>query len=121
MGYGKGQYKYDPNDKYRKRQKREWLRNMFNEIKMSNFCQRCGLEDPDYPSVFDFDHQNHEDKEHNVSNMIGQCRNWPMIFAEILKCQILCANCHRRKSVDERGDIENFKSTTYNEKQGELF
>ena len=45
MGYGKGQYKYDPNDKYRKRQKREWLRNMFNEIKMSNFCQRCGLED----------------------------------------------------------------------------
>ena len=121
MGWEKGKYQYDPMDKYRKRIKRERLRNKINEVKMSNFCQRCRLEDPDYPSIFDFDHQSHKDKEHNVSNMIGQCKPWPMIFQEICKCRILCANCHRKKSIDEREDIKVFKTVVHNDKQGELF
>ena len=32
--------------KYRQKRKREVLRKHMKELKMSNYCQKCGLEDP---------------------------------------------------------------------------
>ena len=91
--------------KYRQKRKREVLRKHMKELKMSNYCQKCGLEDPKYPVIFDFDHQKREDKKSDVSSMLAQARSWKMIFEEVCKCQMLCSNCHRKKTWDERNDI----------------
>jgi len=109
-------YKYKNNDKHYKRKSRALIRHKLNEILMSNFCQKCGLEDPEHPEMFDFDHQH--DKIECVSNMASQSKNWDKIWIEIKKCQILCANCHRIKSQE---DIENkFKIPTTPSNQMEL-
>lgn len=108
---------YRPNDKYLKRKQRAFCRHKVNEVIMSNFCQRCGVEDHEHPEIFDFDHQH--DKIECVSNMISQSRNWDKIWIEIKKCQILCANCHRIKT---QKDIKNkVKIPTTSSPQIEMF
>lgn len=39
-----------------------------------------------------FDHL--RDKKANVSNMIRSDYSWEAIKLEILKCEVVCANCH---------------------------
>ena len=108
---------YDPQDKFRKRKKRIWLKAKYDEIKMSNFCQRCRWEDYRYPYVLDFDHQ--YNKEKCVSNMLSSVMNWDKIFEEIKKCQILCSNCHRIKTKEDRDN--NITHEVIEKNQGELF
>jgi len=60
-------------------------------------CVDCGEDDW---VVLDFDHRG--DKEFNISAMI-QFRFWEDLEREIEKCDIRCANCHRRKSARELG------------------
>ena len=95
-----GKYAYAPLDGQRKRLNRVFLRCMIDEIKMSNFCQVCGVEDPNHPEIFDFDHQH--DKKECISNAVQQSWGWGRAFAEIKKCTILCSNCHRIKTRKDR-------------------
>ena len=64
-------------------------------------CQICGETDP---VVLQFHHL--RDKEANVSNLISNGRKWERVLEEIEKCQILCANCHFRKTAKERGRFD---------------
>tara|TARA_Y100000593_G_scaffold11684_1_gene21296 strand:- start:3144 stop:3449 length:306 start_codon:yes stop_codon:yes gene_type:complete len=93
-------YKYNPKDRYNRRRNRADRYNKIDEIKMSNFCQMCGYTNPDYPSTLDFDHQH--DKIGCISNLASQARSWDVIFAEIMKCRLLCRICHSIKTADER-------------------
>ena len=95
-----GKYAYDPLDSQRKKRQRAFLRCKVEEIKMSNFCQVCRIEDHEHPEIFDFDHQH--DKKECISNTIQQSWGWDNAFAEIKKCTILCANCHRIKTKEDR-------------------
>lgn len=45
--------------------------------------------------VLDFDHL--RDKSFNISTMIDG-HSWDKILAEIAKCDVVCANCHRRRT-----------------------
>lgn len=56
-------------------------------------CAICGEKDP---IVLDFDHINQQEKCCSVSALIGKSET--RLCTEIAKCQILCANCHRRKT-----------------------
>jgi hypothetical protein len=47
------------------------------------------------PVVLDFDHL--RDKVRNISAMMRQ--RWQAIVAEIEKCEVVCANCHRRRTA----------------------
>ena len=56
-------------------------------------CVDCGTPDV---RVLDFDHL--ADKKQTVARMVGGSRNtWKKIMAEITKCEVRCANCHRIK------------------------
>ena len=59
-------------------------------------CINCGESDP---VVLDFDRL--QDKKYNVSEMIGAF-GLKSVIKEINKCQVLCANCHRRKTAKDQ-------------------
>lgn len=58
----------------------------------------CGESDP---IVLEFDHL--ENKEIEISKMVRDKRRIEEIQKEIDKCQVLCANCHRRKTAKDFG------------------
>lgn len=65
----------------------------------SHPCVHCGESDP---VVLKFDHRGEGDKIDSVSNLIRNA-SWFKIEAELEKCDVLCANCHRRKSAAQFG------------------
>lgn len=65
---------------------------------MDHPCVDCGEANL---VVLEFDHM--RDKRWNIATMINGGFPWSTIEAEIAKCQVLCANCHRIKTARERG------------------
>lgn len=61
-----------------------------------NPCIKCGENDP---IVLEFDHKDSFDKITEVSTMAKNGASLEKIKEEINKCDILCANCHRRKTA----------------------
>jgi len=45
--------------------------------------------------VLDFDHRDGDEKEFNIGEAIKV--SWTRLLAEINKCDVRCANCHRRR------------------------
>lgn len=62
-------------------------------------CVDCGEDDI---VVLDFDHVRGI-KCHNISSMVRQAWSLKTIENEIAKCEIRCANCHRRKTAKQFG------------------
>jgi hypothetical protein len=71
------------------------LQRQLLEYLQSHPCVDCGESDP---VVLEFDHV--RDKVANVSALIHSHRPWSVIVSEIEKCQVRCANCHRRKTCE---------------------
>ena len=61
-------------------------------------CANCGETDP---TVLEF-HHDKGDKESEVSRLIGR-GSLKKLKEEIEKTTVLCANCHRRLTADEKG------------------
>lgn len=72
--------------------RRARLRQLVNEAK-SRPCADCGLSYPFY--VMDFDHR--EVKDFAISQA-WRARSWAAVMAEIEKCDVVCANCHRERT-----------------------
>lgn len=96
----------------RRRQMMERIRprwDIVNAIKLDRGCEdpRC-VGYPDDPSVLDFDHRPGEDKLFSIGTTIAR---WSFdvwhrkVMAEIAKCDVVCANCHRVRTR-ERYDGE---------------
>lgn len=63
-----------------------------------NPCVDCGESDI---LVLEFDHLPGFEKTMEVSKMLGYSPD--KILAEIAKCQVVCANCHRRRTAARSG------------------
>ena len=70
------------------------------EYLLENPCIDCGESDP---IVLEFDHREGTEKIYAVTQMISHNCGLKKIFAEIEKCDVRCANCHRRKTALRRG------------------
>jgi hypothetical protein len=62
------------------------------EFFRSRPCADCGETDP---LVLEFDHLG--DKAFNIAKGLRD-RNWQTVIDEIAKCDVVCANCHRRRT-----------------------
>lgn len=61
-------------------------------------CIDCGESDI---RVLEFDHRDASTKSMAVGQMIGR-RSWSAIRTEIAKCDVRCANCHRKRTAAQR-------------------
>ncbi len=61
-------------------------------------CIQCGETDP---VVLEFHHRYGKDRA--ISRMVADGLSIATIQAEINKCDVLCANCHRRVTAQNRG------------------
>ena len=69
------------------------------EFFKANPCTDCGESDP---VVLEFDHL--RDKAFNISSHFRE-RAWQSILDEMEKCEVVCANCHRRRTARRRGAL----------------
>lgn len=74
-------------------------RAFITEYKKSRACMDCGYSNPEYPSTLDFDHVSGT----KVKDL-GSIQSWSVerILNEIGKCNLVCANCHRIRTVNRR-------------------
>ncbi len=54
------------------------------------------------PLVLEFDHL--RNKAFNIGEGFAE-RVWKTILEEIEKCEVVCANCHRRRTALRRGTL----------------
>ena len=72
-------------------------------------CMSCGEDDL---RVLDFHHRNKEEKRYGIAKMI-RTQHWNTILREIEKCDIMCSNCHRKKTAKE---FDWYKNSFYAER-----
>lgn len=99
--YDRDRYKNGGDRERKERNKKITLeknRGFLWDILTSSSCLDCGEQDP---LVLEFDHRDDVIKSANVSEMMH--KNIQSIKDEIDKCDIRCANCHRRRTIKQFG------------------
>ena len=66
-------------------------------------CVDCG--GPDIV-VLDFDHRDPKQKNDTIQAMIHSSYSWKTIMKGIKKCDVRCANCHRRRTAKQFGSYK---------------
>lgn len=59
-------------------------------------CMDCGVRYD--PWVMDLDHRDPTTKINDLRTLITHCVKMSTILAEIEKCDVVCANCHRQRT-----------------------
>lgn len=82
--------KHVENRAKRRRARRQWLRS----LKEGRPCTDCGgIFDP---VAMDWDHINPSNKSFTImKDLVGGLQRKEVVLAEIAKCELVCANCHR--------------------------
>lgn len=70
------------------------LRKMVQDYKSERGCERCG---ETHIACLDLHHIGNDDKLMDVAKMVTRGRSLASIMAEVEKCIVLCANCHRKE------------------------
>lgn len=71
---------------------------LLHEFLRSHPCVDCGQTDI---VLLEFDHIDPATKTMPVGTMVGH-RPWSTVLAEIQKCVVRCANCHRRRTAQHQ-------------------
>jgi hypothetical protein len=84
----------------RRRTRARRVRAKVFEYLRENPCVDCGEADI---AVLEFDHRCRTTKEDRVSALVCTGYGWDKIKVEIDKCDVRCANCHRRRTAIQLG------------------
>lgn len=74
-------------------------------------CAKCGWYDPNLLEGLQFDHIDPKNKEYCVSYLVAYSKSLDLIDKEIEKCQLLCINCHKLKTIEDNGYYLYFQET----------
>ena len=96
--YSENKDYYKQKAKKSKSAQRKWNRSFVNRVKKMLGCVDCGELNP---VVLDFDHVCGV-KVRNIADMVHRPFSINSIKAEIRKCDVRCANCHRKKTHQRR-------------------
>jgi hypothetical protein len=77
----------------RVKRRRTKQQELLREAKLGKYCQVCGENDP---CCLDYHHRDPSEKFMTVNDMVRQRFSHKRILAEMAKCDLLCANCHRK-------------------------
>ena len=88
---------YIENERVRVRGHRERNRELLRAYLLEHPCVDCGETDP---VVLDFDHRDPSLKRLEVTKLAAK-KPWLVVLEEILKCDVRCANCHRRRTAEQ--------------------
>ena len=75
------------------------VRKLVFEYLLTHPCIECGERDI---VVLEFDHRTQTTKKFDVMSATHG-HSWKMIEAEIKKCDVVCANCHKRRTAKMLG------------------
>lgn len=78
--------------KVRRSKKRQYV----HDLKENVACLDCGIEYP--PHIYDFDHLPQFEKSFPLSSTGMRDKSLDQIIAEVAKCELVCANCHRHRT-----------------------
>ena len=78
-------------ERARRQERRAVTRQYVENYKVKYGCSRC---DEKHPACLDFHHRDPATKSFNIS--IHGRKTLRVVKQEILKCDLLCANCHRK-------------------------
>ena len=82
----------------RNNQRRAELRKIVFGYLADHNCVDCGEADP---IVLDFDHLDPDTKVESISRLITNFAKPDVLRAEMEKCEVRCANCHRRRHAKQ--------------------
>jgi hypothetical protein len=97
--YQQNKVKYVTKAASRNKRYRELLRGKVYDYLSVHPCVDCGESDP---VVLEFDHVR-ENKEWDIAKMLTQAYSWDTVLKEIAKCDVRCANCHKRRTAKQFG------------------
>lgn len=95
--YKKNRVKHNVRVRLNEKRTTQYVRIKIIEYLLAHPCIDCGESDI---IVLEFDHCR-GDKKLAVASMIHRNYSWKVILEEIGKCDVRCANCHRRKTAKE--------------------
>ena len=76
--------------------KRQYVRDYLS----THPCVNCGESDI---VVLEFNHKDATTKRNNVSMIMKTNHSLKVLIEEIEKCEVLCANCHKRATAKQFG------------------
>lgn len=103
---GRSHYKRSPRGKaYQDHIKKELRINnpivkFITQLKMSKGCADCGYNA--HPVALDFDHLPGYEKRYGIAQIAYGGYGLDLVLEEIAKCEVVCANCHRIRTLDRR-------------------
>ena len=99
-GYYNAQCKECHKDYFRERNKIATQKNRAHYVDvMGGKCVKCGTTEN-----LEFDHVHPEDKKITISSM--WLRKHDTIMEELSKCQLLCHDCHKQKTKEEKDRLK---------------
>lgn len=84
------------------RQRKREIRSWFEEYKSRLKCERC---DEAHPACLEFHHREPDEKEIVISKALDWGWSVERILSEIAKCDVLCANCHRKQHWKQESEV----------------
>jgi 5-methylcytosine-specific restriction endonuclease McrA len=72
------------------------------DFKVNKGCQECGYNE--IPEALELDHVDRTKKNFKMSK--GHHYAWERIHRELENCVVLCSNCHRKKTTEEKDYLE---------------
>ncbi len=97
--YRKNKPTYLAKAERRRRTERPRVRALIDEYLRQHPCVECSCSDI---TVLEFDHRDPEQKDLAVGEL-ARVAEWARVLREIQKCDVRCANCHRRKTSSQFG------------------